>query len=324
MRFIRKCLFSIAGFILCISTSMAHPPSQATASTRSRARAEAARAKSARAKEIISLAGVGTGSRVADIGAGEGWLTVLLAKAVGPTGRVYAVDIAPKSLEFLRKRVEEERLHNVDVIEGSIGDPNLPSKSLDAAITFAAYHEMSEYRSILQHIHESLKPAGRLVLVEPTSRLVAPDRESQQKADLLSAQLAEDDLRKTGFHIAELHDPFVSDFSGRSLLWLIVAHRAPGVLLSRVPAAGHKQLPADGRTVVIPPGKEDIMRPDLRMLADEVQRRVSREPATIIDLRSNTEYRNGHIRGAILLTGDTETILKKIASRQRSVFLYCA
>jgi hypothetical protein len=186
---------------------------------------------------------------------------------------------------------------------------------------------------MLRHIRESLKPTGRLVLVEPTSRLIAPDREAQRKADMLSAQFAEDDLRKAGFHIAELRDPFIAALSGRSLMWLIVAHRAPGVLLSLTRPAGRGPLPADGREVVTPvvppfiPSSEkndDIMRADLRMSADEVQKRLSRGNTTIIDLRSYAVYKIGHIWGAIrVLPGEIEAKASEIASRQGPVFLYC-
>jgi precorrin-6B methylase 2 len=324
MRFVRRILLNIAGLILLILTSIAQERSHATGdAASSRARTEAAQAKYLRISEVFSLAGIIPGAKVADIGAGEGWLAVRLARAVGPSGRIYAVDVAPRALQVLRERVREEGLNNVEVVEGAMDDPRLARDSLDAVITLRAYHEMSAYDAILRHIRESLKPTGRLVLVEPTSRLVAPEREAQRRADMLSAQLAEDDLRKAGFHIAELRDPFIADYSGRSLMWLIVAHSAPGVLLSPVQATGRGPLPGDGRTVVTPPGMDDIMRADLRMLADEVQKRVSKGHAMIIDLRTDAEYQSGHIPGAILLKGEIDAKLREIASRQRPVFLYC-
>ena len=290
----------------------------------SRAREEAAKVKYMRVREVFSFAGIMPGARVADIGAGEGWLTVQLARAVGPNGRVYAVDINQRALQVLRERVREEGFNNVEVIEGAIDNPRLPRETLDAALTFVAYHEMSAFDVMLRHIHESLKPTGRLVLVEPASRFVAPDREAQRRADMLSAELAEDDLRKAGFHIAELRDPFVTGYGSRSLLWLIVAHRAPGILLSRGRAGGRGPLPADGREVLPLSAKDgDITRADIRVSADEVQKRVSRERATIIDLRTEAEYRSGHIRGAILLTDKITAKWSEIASRQMPIFLYC-
>ncbi len=327
MRVVSRILLSIAGFIPLISPVIAQGQNQrAGHPVASRAREEAVREKWLRVGEVFSLAGISPGAKVADIGAGGGFLSVRLARAVGPSGRVYAVDIAPRALQLLRERVREEGLDNVDVVDGALDDPRLPRDSLDAAIILSAYHEMSAYDAMLCHIYESLKPTGRLVLVEPTSRLVAPDREAQRRADVLSAQLAEDDLRKAGFHIAELRDPFVTQFSGRSLHWLIVAHRAPGVLFSRMRLSGRGGLPADGREVVAPPGKDDdITRADLRMSADEVQKRVSKGNATIVDLRPDAEYQSGHVRGAIsVLPFEIDAKSSKIASRQAPVFLYCS
>ena len=291
----------------------------------SRAREEAVREQWLHVSEIFLLAGIAPGAKVADIGAGgDGFLTVRLAQAIGPGGRVYAVDIDPRALQALRERAREEGLDNVEVVEGALDDPRLPPGSLDAAIILNTYHEISEYDAMLRHIRESLKSTGRLVLIEKTSPLVALDQEAQRGEAGLKAQLAEDDLRKAGFHVAELRDPFVTDLPGSPWWWLIVAHRWPGVLLPPVRAAGREPLPADGREIGIPPRKDDIMRADLRMTADEVQKRVSSASATIVDLRSDAEYRSGHIRGALsVLPYERVAKLSEIASRQEPVFLYC-
>jgi hypothetical protein len=183
---------------------------------------------------------------------------------------------------------------------------------------------MSAYDAMLRHIRESLKSTGRLVLVEKTSPHVALDQEAQRGEAGLKAQLAEDDLRKAGFHIAELHDPFITELPGSPWWWLIVANRAPGVLLSRVQAAARETIPADDHEAVPSPGKDDIMRADLRMSADEVQKRSSKESSTIVDLRSEAEYRSGHIRGAIsVLQYEIVAKLSEIAARKEPVFLYC-
>jgi FkbM family methyltransferase len=294
--------------------------------TASRNREEAVRENWQRLNDVFPLAGIAPGAKVADVGAGSGFLTVRLARAVGPNGRVYAVDIVPRVLEGLRERVREEGLHNVEVVEGAIDDSGLPRDALDSVIIIYAYHEMSEHEAMLRHVRESLKPTRRLVLIEPTSRLVAPDRRAQRDADVLSAELAENDLRAAGFHVAELRDPFATELSGRSLQWLILAHRAPGVLLSRTRPQAHRAGTADGRVVVAPPGADDnITRADLRLSAADVRKRVEAGSATIVDLRSDAEYRAGHIRRAIsVLPGEVGAKLSAIASRHEPVFLYCA
>jgi precorrin-6B methylase 2 len=83
--------------------------------------------------ELFAAAHVSAGARVADVGAGDGFLTVRLASAVGPSGKVYAVDIDEKVLDGLRHRLADARIANVDVVVGGDDDPHLPADALDAA-----------------------------------------------------------------------------------------------------------------------------------------------------------------------------------------------
>jgi ubiquinone/menaquinone biosynthesis C-methylase UbiE len=114
----------------------------------------------------LRLLRVAKGSTVADIGAGSGYMTVRLAKIVGPTGRVYANDIQPGMLELLQKNVEKNKLTNVTPVLGAVDDPKLPPDSIDLAIMVDVYHELSQPQRMLQRLRESLKTGGRLVLWE--------------------------------------------------------------------------------------------------------------------------------------------------------------
>jgi SAM-dependent methyltransferase len=106
------------------------------------------------------------GASVADIGAGSGYITVRLAARVGPTGRVYANDVQPQMLNILARRLDMSKITNVTLIEGTIDDPKLPPASVDLALMVDVYHELSQPQAILRHLRESLKPGGRLVLLE--------------------------------------------------------------------------------------------------------------------------------------------------------------
>jgi ubiquinone/menaquinone biosynthesis C-methylase UbiE len=106
------------------------------------------------------------GASVADIGAGSGYITVRLAARVGPTGRVYANDVQPQMLNILARRLEMSKIANVMLIEGTIDDPKLPPASVDLALMVDVYHELSQPQAVLRHLRESLKPGGRLVLLE--------------------------------------------------------------------------------------------------------------------------------------------------------------
>jgi len=106
------------------------------------------------------------GSVVADIGAGVGYFTWRIADIVGPSGKVYAVDIQPEMIRMLKRNIEERGLKNVEPVLGKIDDPRLPRGSVDLALLVDVYHEFSEPQKMLQRIRESLKPDGRLVLLE--------------------------------------------------------------------------------------------------------------------------------------------------------------
>jgi SAM-dependent methyltransferase len=109
---------------------------------------------------------IAKGASVADIGAGSGYITVRLAARVGATGRVFANDVQPQMLNILARRLNNANITNVTLIEGTLDDPKLPPASVDLVLMVDVYHELSQPQSILRHLRESLKPGGRLVLLE--------------------------------------------------------------------------------------------------------------------------------------------------------------
>lgn len=114
----------------------------------------------------LRLLRIRKGATVADIGAGSGYITIRMAKIVGPTGKVYGSDIQQGMLELLQQNVSKAKLDNVIPVLGAIDDPKLPAESLDLAIMVDVYHEFSEPQKMLQRIREALKADGRLVLLE--------------------------------------------------------------------------------------------------------------------------------------------------------------
>jgi len=109
---------------------------------------------------------IAKGSAVADIGAGSGAITWRLAKRVGPGGKVYANDIQPRMLELLRQNMAQRKIANVETVLGSDDDPKLPPASVDLELLIDVYHEFHHPQEMLRHLRESLKPDGRLVLLE--------------------------------------------------------------------------------------------------------------------------------------------------------------
>jgi ubiquinone/menaquinone biosynthesis C-methylase UbiE len=114
----------------------------------------------------LRLMRIPRGATVADIGAGSGYYTVRLARAVGEKGRVYANDLQPGMLDLLQQNVARARLSNVTPVLGTATDPNLPPGSLDLALMVDVYHEFSHPQLMLRRLHAALKPGGRLVLLE--------------------------------------------------------------------------------------------------------------------------------------------------------------
>lgn len=118
------------------------------------------------AEAVIAFAGVESGMSVADIGAGEGYYTVRLARAVGNKGRVLAQDIVPETRDRLGLRVQREGLDNVAVRLGLPDDPKLPSASFDRIFLVHMYHEVEQPYPFLWHLRAGLKPSGLVVVVD--------------------------------------------------------------------------------------------------------------------------------------------------------------
>ena len=106
------------------------------------------------------------GNCVADIGAGSGYFTTRLAEAVGPEGKVFAVDIQPEMLTLLGKKLRRLDIHNVKLIQGREADPELPPGTLDLVLLVDVYHEFAYPYEMMHHVVRGLAPGGRVAFVE--------------------------------------------------------------------------------------------------------------------------------------------------------------
>ncbi len=106
------------------------------------------------------------GMVVADVGAGTGYIARRMAAQVGPTGRVYAVDVQPEMIRLLEALAAQAKLAQIKPLLGAVDDIRLPASSLDLAIMVDVYHELEFPREVLASIVRSLKPGGRVVFVE--------------------------------------------------------------------------------------------------------------------------------------------------------------
>lgn len=106
------------------------------------------------------------GQTACDVGAGNGYHTIRMAKAVGPSGRVLAVDIQPQMLAMLRDNADEAGLINVETIEARPGDPRLPASTCDLILLVDVYHELAWPEPMLAAFRRALTDDGRVALVE--------------------------------------------------------------------------------------------------------------------------------------------------------------
>jgi ubiquinone/menaquinone biosynthesis C-methylase UbiE len=116
--------------------------------------------------QALDAIGIHPGMIIADVGAGTGYMTLRMARRTGPTGKVYANDLQPEMLEKLRARSLREKLSNIETVLGAEADPKLPPNTMDLVLLVDVYHEFSQPQAMLDKIRESLKPDGRLVLLE--------------------------------------------------------------------------------------------------------------------------------------------------------------
>ncbi|NIJ07721.1 SAM-dependent methyltransferase [Sphingomonas vulcanisoli] len=118
------------------------------------------------ADAVIAAAGVKPGMAVADIGAGEGYYTLHLAKAVGGRGQVIAEDIMPAYVTGLRQRVDRSKLANVSVSLGKPDDAQLPPASADRIFLIHMYHEIGDPYALMARLRPALRPGGRIIIVD--------------------------------------------------------------------------------------------------------------------------------------------------------------
>jgi ubiquinone/menaquinone biosynthesis C-methylase UbiE len=130
--------------------------------------------------QIMDALKIGEGDVVADIGAAGGWFTIRLSRRVGPNGRVYAEDVQSEMITAIERRVEREKLTNVRTVLGTTKDSGLPH-GLDAILINNVYHELEHPVAILKDAAESLKPKGRIGIVDFSPGAGGPGPDPEQR-----------------------------------------------------------------------------------------------------------------------------------------------
>ena len=116
--------------------------------------------------EIVAALNLSPGMAVADIGAGTGLFTRLFAEKVGATGKVYAIDIAPRFLEHIADDAKRRQQHQVVTVLGSQDSTNLPRESVNLVFLSDVYHHLESPEKTIESIRQALRPGGRLVVID--------------------------------------------------------------------------------------------------------------------------------------------------------------
>jgi ubiquinone/menaquinone biosynthesis C-methylase UbiE len=138
--------------------------------------------------DIISTLGLKPGDVVADLGAGSGVFSIALARAVGPGGKVYAVEIDRGLLDHIDAKAKDQKIANVQTVLGRFVDPALPRADVDLAFMHDVLHHVEDRAGYLKNAAGYLKPTGRFAILEPDARN-GPHREDP-KLQITKEQLA--------------------------------------------------------------------------------------------------------------------------------------
>jgi ubiquinone/menaquinone biosynthesis C-methylase UbiE len=115
---------------------------------------------------IVAAMSLAPGMTVADVGAGDGKYSVVLARGVGPGGRVYATEVDRADIDKIASRAQDEGLRNVKTVVGSQDDTGLPAGSCDAILLRLVYHHFTDTAAMRRSLWNALKAGGRIVVID--------------------------------------------------------------------------------------------------------------------------------------------------------------
>lgn len=146
-------------------------------------------------EQVMDLIGIRPGLVIGEVGAGRGRVTVHLAARVGQKGKIYANDVNPTAIEYLRDRIRRQGLSNVETVLGSTDDARFPPNSLDMIFMSWVFHHVEKPVPLLKSLMPCLKPWGTVVLVEP-----APEH-TEGSARILTRERVSREAMEAGFQL---------------------------------------------------------------------------------------------------------------------------
>jgi ubiquinone/menaquinone biosynthesis C-methylase UbiE len=179
-----------------------------------------------RPSDVVEMLALGEGSTVVDFGCGAGYFALKLSSTVGTTGTVLATDIRRESLAFLWIRAVWGRHRNLQVIHGEPDDPRLPPGLVDAILISNAFHELTSPARTLDTLSRTLKPGGRIVVLDRGPRASDGTQATSVIASHgISPASAEHQLHAAGLAVAYRDDRFIDRPGDDDVWWIIVARK---------------------------------------------------------------------------------------------------
>ena len=178
------------------------------------------RDKEENTKRLMAALALLPGQTACDLGAGNGYHTLMMAAAVAPTGRAIAADLQPKMLALLQARAKAANISNIDVVLSDANDSKLPVAGCDVVLMADVYHELSDPAAVLAQLQRVLKPTGTIALVE--FRAEDPEVPVKELHKMSKAQILRE-YQANGFTLVRS----VDDLPWQHLMFFAVAASPP-------------------------------------------------------------------------------------------------
>ena len=204
--------------------------------------------------ELVKVLDLKPGMTIADVGAGGGAFTVVLGHWIGD-GRVYATDIGQRQLRVIREYADKEGLKNVMVIEGAAAATNLPAACCDAIFMRDVYHHVTAIDAFNKSLLASLKPGGRLAIIDFRGRpgsAVPEGVPANRGGHGIPPEIVADEIKAAGFTHVRTMDPWLGD--KRNAMFLVL-------FVKPVPAVGLQQIARAYAKIIDDIGKYSLQQP---------------------------------------------------------------